>query len=186
MTTVTLSAIAGGTLLLALRAISINLFSVFEALSSGANQVQEWREEEFLDGFFLFLRLFFPIFYSTFPLGIARFLNIPLLDYPMIGIVLFLLIFPVSFLSSLITGVIPIPICRTVFSSFFGRLGTWLGFYFWSFLLIVFPLVGTIMIPSDGWLKKILFFLLAAVIPPIYSVLLGRLGWVIGDYDRER
>ena len=166
-----------------IRTIAVNFLSTFFALSSGARRVEEWMEEDLLGGVLLGLRFLAVGAVAVLPMLIVKLLGGTPYWTLFTGLISFAVFFPVVFLSTLETEFPVMPITRVVFRSFFRRFGTWFFFDLWTAVLLVLPLwgIGTL---THGTIQILCSLAAVMLIPPVYSVLLGRLGWVIEDMTR--
>ena len=184
---VTVSAVCLFALLTAfwIRAVAVNFLSAFFALAGGGDSVEEWIEEDLVGGILLAGRFLLILAFALGPTLAAvscGFGSARSIEWITLGA--FSFFFPIVFLSTMQTDFPVMPITSGVFSTFFRRFGTWFFFYFWSILLIALP-IWLILRLDFGAVQFLLFFAAVTFMPPIYSVLLGRLGWVIEDAMRD-
>lgn len=165
------------------------MISIIQAGGSGARRVGEWLEEDFTGGFVQGLWLLGIVLLSCIPSGIvSSLLKMQLPDLPWqvhsaLGIVIFSLVFPGIFLMTWQSG--GGASIRIVLGSFFHCFGSWLGFQIQILLLAGIPLIAAVLW-GDGAFGMILWLIALVMIPPVYSVLLGRLAWIIEDNVKKR
>jgi|GEM_PF-1392954 len=159
--------------------ISSSALKIVTATANGAERIEEWASEDFLDWAFEALYLVNSVVISLLAgWGLqALFPRLPP-DVPVIGS-LFVL-FPVILLSMLETGSAMNPISPALVKSLFWQWYAWLGFYALAATLLV--VVAGVVLGLWLWLGLWATFPASLVIAPalmIYFRLLGRLGWCI-------
>ena len=165
-------------LIFSLRGAAINMISVFNALANGQKRVREWENRELIDGFIVLLRLMVVELFVVFPTALCARFGIPPVILGAIAYASQILFFPVAFLSTLDSEHFAVPFNAAVVGALLRRFGSWLAFCLWSvlitapFFLFFFWAVNK---PFATWA-------ITALLPfpiPIYTVLLGRFGWVV-------
>ena len=169
---------------LALSSAVLNFFSTFFALCCGHTRVEDWMDQDLIEGITSALRLLAMETVALIPAILTQVFGENLSVTLAVALGSSLAFFPLIFLSSMQTDFPVMPITGTVFASLFRRFGTWFFFYLWSALLIGLPLWGLSLL-SFGAVQAALLFTALIFMPPIYSVLLGRLGWVIEEMARD-
>jgi len=159
--------------------ISSSALKIVTATANGAERIEEWASEDFLDWAFEALYLVNSVVISLLAgWGLqALFPRLPP-DVPVIGS-LFVL-FPVILLSMLETGSAMNPISPALLRSLFSQWYAWLGFYALAAMLLT--VVAGLVAGLWLWIGPWSAFPSSLVIAPalmIYFRLLGRLGWCI-------
>lgn len=167
-----------------IRFIAVNFFSVFFGIVGGSETVEEWLEEDFVGGIVAAGRLFLMVAVAIAPVTFLVQLAVGSGIWTgLTGILSVFLFFPIVFLSTMQSSLPVLPISGVIFWSMRSCFGAWLAYYFWSALFGIVPLVllGLLSFVTDGILLTILSTAYISLVPPVISVLLGRLGWVIED-----
>lgn len=162
----------------------LNFLSTFFALSGGQRRVEDWMDQDLMEGMAATVRLLAMETVALIPAILTQMFGEQLSATLFVALISSLVFFPPIFLSSMQTDFPVMPITGTVFVSVFRRFGTWFFFYLWSALLIGLPLWGVSLLPF-GAVQGGLLFAAMILMPPVYSILLGRLGWVIEDLARD-
>ncbi len=127
--------------------------SIVLAGGTGVRRIGEWYEEDLTGGFIQGFWLLGIVFLSAIPSGItSTVLNTVLPKLPwqipaISGILLFGLFFPILYLITYQSG--GGAAIKIIFKSLFRCFGSWLGFYFQTFLLAGLPLILIIVVGTN-------------------------------------
>ncbi|MDD3588173.1 MAG: hypothetical protein PHQ75_13400 [Thermoguttaceae bacterium] len=177
---VPLAACAVATFVVWARLFAVMFMSLFMSSSTSASPIQEWNEDDFFGGVIQAGLLLLDAVLAVIPgILLLTFLKtVPQMILVIPTILLFLILFPFAFLSSLQSG--GIPFTGAVFLSLFRCCVSWFFFYLWSILFIGLPVFLWYLCPL-GTPFVVAGLVILSIINVVYPVLIGRLGWVIVD-----
>ncbi|MDO5579698.1 MAG: hypothetical protein Q4G69_01050 [Planctomycetia bacterium] len=169
-------------------------FNIFTATSEGDDRIEEWPEFNVIGGIGQFLWVAILILIASIPgyfISLAFHLS---RTWGAVGSAIFL--FPIFFLSCMETDTLFTFCTKSIFRSLKKLYGSWIQFYIISigiFFSNIAIAIGSLWIVGRSensvicaLFVAIIIAFLFTMIPVLYLRYLGRLAWIISDYNRKR